>query len=250
MTIPSRSAVAAILWIALLASALPLHALDPSKTITQYARDSWTTQTGLPQNSVWAIAETRDGYLWIGTQEGLVRFDGLRFTVYDRENTEVFKSAEVTALADGRDGSLWVGTRGAGVLHYMAGEFRAFTTQEGLADNVIFSLLLDSTGTLWANTDGGLSSIRDGRVQSYANVAGLSGNQVRTRGGGRQGSALGRYGPGAVRPPGGQVGRTAPRGRPVRHQRPGTLAGTRRAGSMSSRTGESAGGAGRPSPVS
>ena len=180
MTIPSRSAVAAILWLALLASGLPLQALDPSKSITQYARDSWTTQTGLPQNSVWAIAETRDGYLWIGTQEGLVRFDGLRFTVYDRENTEVFKSAEVTALADGRDGSLWVGTRGAGVLHYAAGEFRAFTTQEGLADNVIFSLLLDSAGTLWANTDGGLSSIRDGRVQSYANVAGLSGNQVRT----------------------------------------------------------------------
>jgi ligand-binding sensor domain-containing protein len=198
MTIPHRSAVVAIFGIALLATVLPLRALDPSKTITQYARDSWTTQTGLPQNSVWAIAETRDGYLWIGTQEGLVRFDGLRFTVYDRENTEVFKSAEVTALADGKDGSLWVGTRGAGVLHYTAGEFRAFTTHEGLADNVIFSLLLDSTGTLWANTDGGLSSIRDGRVQSYANVAGLSGNQVRSmveddKGALWVGTALGLY---------------------------------------------------------
>lgn len=93
MTIPPRVVAAASLCLALLGSASSVRALDPAKTLTQYAHDSWTTQTGLPQNSVWAVAETRDGYLWIGTQEGLVRFDGLRFTVFDRENTPAFKSA-------------------------------------------------------------------------------------------------------------------------------------------------------------
>ena len=103
MTIPPRVIAAASLCFALLGSASSLRALDPAKTLTQYAHDSWTTQTGLPQNSEWAVAETRDGYLWIGTQEGLVRFDGTRFTVFDRENTPVFKSAEVTALAEGKE---------------------------------------------------------------------------------------------------------------------------------------------------
>lgn len=180
MTIPSRTVAAASLCLALLAVHLPLRALDPAKTVTQYAHDTWTTQTGLPQNSVWAVAETRDGYLWIGTQEGLVRFDGLRFTVFDRENTPVFKSAEVTALTEGRDGSLWVGTRGAGVLRFSAGRFQAFTVQEGLADNVVLSLFPDSGGGLWVISEGGLSSIRDGRALSYPGVAGLTGNQVRS----------------------------------------------------------------------
>ena len=180
MTIPPRVIAAASLCFALLGSASSLRALDPAKTLTQYAHDSWTTQTGLPQNSVWAVAETRDGYLWIGTQEGLVRFDGTRFTVFDRENTPVFKSAEVTALAEGKDGSLWVGTRGAGVLQLSAGRVQAFTAQEGLADNMVLSLVPDSGGGLWAITEGGLSSIRDGRTQSYPGVAGLSGNQVRS----------------------------------------------------------------------
>ncbi len=180
MTIPPRVVAAASLCLALLGSASSVRALDPAKTLTQYAHDSWTTQTGLPQNSVWAVAETRDGYLWIGTQEGLVRFDGLRFTVFDRENTPELKSSEVTALAEGKEGILWVGTRGAGVLQYSAGHFRAFTVQEGLADNTVLSLFADSGGGIWVITEGGLSSIRDGHAVSYPRVAGLTGNQVRS----------------------------------------------------------------------
>ena len=157
----------------------PLMALDPTKAVTQYAHDSWTTEGGLPQNSVWALAETRDGYLWIGTQEGLVRFDGLRFTVFDRENTEAFKSAEVTALLEGKDGTLWVGTRGAGVLHYVAGQFRPFTSKDGLVDDVVIHLFLDSRGAVWAITEGGLSSIQGEKVSAYPGLPGLAGGTVR-----------------------------------------------------------------------
>src|SRR5664279_5161584 len=65
------------------------RALDPTKAITQYVQDVWTTRDGLPQNSVYSIAQTRDGYIWLATQEGLARFDGVRFTVFDRSNTSL-----------------------------------------------------------------------------------------------------------------------------------------------------------------
>ena len=66
---------------------LPLPALDPRKAITQYAHQVWKTDAGLPQNSIQAILQTRDGYIWLGTERGLVRFDGVQFTVFDKGNT-------------------------------------------------------------------------------------------------------------------------------------------------------------------
>src|SRR5579863_3527224 len=71
----------------LLAPAKGEAALDPVKAITQYVHDVWQTEAGLPQNSVLTIAQTLDGYLWLGTEEGLVRFDGSRFAVFDKSNT-------------------------------------------------------------------------------------------------------------------------------------------------------------------
>jgi ligand-binding sensor domain-containing protein len=70
----------------------PAAALDPEKFITQYTHQAWRTEEGLPQNSVQAIAQTRDGYLWLGTQEGLVRFDGVRFAVFDQKNVPALRS--------------------------------------------------------------------------------------------------------------------------------------------------------------
>ena len=67
---------------------MPARALDPEKSLSQYALDVWTTENGLPQNSVTALAQTSDGYLWIGTYQGLARFDGLRFTVFEAATTE------------------------------------------------------------------------------------------------------------------------------------------------------------------
>jgi ligand-binding sensor domain-containing protein len=90
-------------------------ALDPKKAISQYIHDVWTTADGLPQNSILSIAQTRDGYLWLGTWDGLARFDGVRFTVFNRDNTEELKNNYIYALTEGRDGSLWIGTGGGGL---------------------------------------------------------------------------------------------------------------------------------------
>ena len=79
-----------------------------STVLAQYRFDSWTTDNGLPQNSVSAIVQTRDGYLWLTTFDGLVRFDGVRFTVFDKSNTRGLSSNRFTALHEDKDGTLWV----------------------------------------------------------------------------------------------------------------------------------------------
>ena len=76
-------------------------ALDPGKAVTQYMHDVWQTEQGLPQNTVTAIVQAPDGYLWLGTQEGLVRFDGVRFTVFDTRTTpELGHNFVLCLLAD------------------------------------------------------------------------------------------------------------------------------------------------------
>ena len=94
---------------------------------------SWSTESGLPQNSVNAIAETREGYLWIGTREGLARFDGVSFASFDARNTPEIKNSSITALCADRDGSLWIGTDGGGLLRWQGGVFSRWSAANGLA---------------------------------------------------------------------------------------------------------------------
>ncbi len=163
----------------LLAFTLPALALDPEKALSQYSHDVWNTESGLPQNSVATIVQTRDGYLWFGTQEGLVRFDGVRFTVFDRENTPALRTAEILALCEAPDGTLWIGTRGAGIVGYRGDRFTIYTGAEGLPDETVRGFLPDSSGTLWMLTEGGLASLSGGRISSYRDVPALWGTLPR-----------------------------------------------------------------------
>src|SRR5678816_4196840 len=83
-------------------------ALDSSRELSQYGHEVWLTENGLPQNTVHSIAQTRDGYIWIGTEEGLARFDGIRFTVFDKQNTAQLKSNYIRSLLADRQGALWL----------------------------------------------------------------------------------------------------------------------------------------------
>src|SRR5437016_3786198 len=107
----------------ILLAALPAHALDPAKRITQYTLDVWQTRQGLPQNSVQSIIQTRDGYVWFGTQEGLVRFDGVSFKVFDKTNTEEITLNDIGYLTEDREGNLWIGSDGGGLMRYREGVF-------------------------------------------------------------------------------------------------------------------------------
>ena len=105
-------------------------AIDPSRDLSQFNRRVWLTENGLPQNTVHSIVQTKDGYVWIATEEGLARFDGLKFTVFDKQNTPALKSNDIRVLVADRQGALWIGTAD-GLVRLVDGKFTAFTTQDG-----------------------------------------------------------------------------------------------------------------------
>ena len=181
MLAEQRKKAVAILLAAVVSAASARAGSDPHKAITQYVHDVWGTDAGLPQDSVLAVAQTPDGHLWLGTEEGLVRFDGVRFTVFDRSNTPQLQSSVILALLTDREGNLWIGTRGAGLLRYRQGQFSAYTTRQGLSSDAVLALCEDSQGKLWIGTDdGGLNSFSEGRFQRYTTSDGLLSNAIFT----------------------------------------------------------------------
>ncbi len=90
--------------------------LEPGKRLSQHGLDVWQQEQGLPQDTVQAVLRGRDGCLWLGAQEGLVRFDGVRFTTCDRRSTPEMKHSSIISLAEAPDGTLWAGTNGGGIL--------------------------------------------------------------------------------------------------------------------------------------
>jgi ligand-binding sensor domain-containing protein len=94
----------------LLAGALSGLALEPSTPLANYGRQTWVMENGLPQNTVQALVQTRDGFVWLGTEVGLVRFDGNGFTVFDRNSSPALPGNDVRCLLETRDGALWIGT--------------------------------------------------------------------------------------------------------------------------------------------
>jgi ligand-binding sensor domain-containing protein/signal transduction histidine kinase len=136
----------------------------------EYSHRVWRTEDGLPQNRVQAIAQTPDGYLWVGTSEGLARFDGSRFAIFDRSNTPAISDDSILSLEAVQDGTLWIGTEGGGLLHYSKGRFVAFGQKDGITNGFIRALHRDSGGTLWVGTDRGL--FRSGSGSKYERVDG------------------------------------------------------------------------------
>lgn len=155
---------------ACLAAALFLpaaFALDPHKSLTQYSRQSWGQVDGLPQDTIRAIAQTADGYLWLGTDEGLARFDGYEFTVFTKSNGSL-PANSITALAADPDGSLWIGTP-RGLTRFHARSFHTFTKRDGLPDDAVTGLYSDHAGTLWIVANNvSLSRFQNGRFTNYS----------------------------------------------------------------------------------
>ena len=165
-----------------------LAALDPDKAITQYVHNLWQIEQGLPQNSVYAILQSKDGYLWIGTEEGLARFDGVRFVTYDKHNTPAIKNNWIRALYESRDGTLWIGTDGGGVVALNKNHFKALNADNGLSSNFIKAITEDSTGALWIGTGKGLNRYAGGKFTIYTVKDGLTNDYIRALGADRNGN--------------------------------------------------------------
>jgi ligand-binding sensor domain-containing protein len=166
------------LLLGLLTLGSPAAALDPSRPLTQYGLDVWRMTDGLPQNTVTAVRQTRDGYLWLGTHEGLVRFDGLAFTVFDTSNSALPRTY-IASLHETRDGALWIGSYPGGVTRFQGRAFQAYTTREGMSANGAAAIAEGPDGSVWLGTsDAGLYRLKDGRFSVYTTADGLPDNRV------------------------------------------------------------------------
>jgi ligand-binding sensor domain-containing protein/serine phosphatase RsbU (regulator of sigma subunit) len=158
-----------------------LLALDPDKAITQYSLHIWNMEGGLPGNSVFAIQQTRDGYIWIGTQDGLVHFDGRRFEVYSKKEIPQLKCNIIRALYEDRNGILWIGTSTGGLTQYKEGQFTTYPVSTYHALYEISAINQDQWGNLWIGSSSkGLTCLNNGEFVTYTTNEGLPHNQVRS----------------------------------------------------------------------
>lgn len=162
-------------------SVSPARATDLRSVLTGYTVTSWSQKDGLPAGIVYALAQDNDGYLWVATDDGPYRFDGVRFSAWSQLSDQELPSKLVRALRVDKDGALWVGYGGGGgVSRLRNGRAESFGRSEGLPDSPISTLVVDAQGLLWAGTGVGLYYFRDGSWQKYPPDRGLPEGSVFT----------------------------------------------------------------------
>ncbi|HSY53662.1 MAG TPA: two-component regulator propeller domain-containing protein, partial [Opitutaceae bacterium] len=158
-----------------LASAASFPAVINPQESEEYVFDNLGIKSVLPGAVVVTALQTHDGYLWVGTHEGLARFDGVRFVPFLTTNTPAFLSHSIRCLYEDREGDLWVGT-GSGVVRYRRGNFELI----GLPNVEVTAIAQDHSGRMWIGTSGlGLNAWQDGKFQRYANEPMLPSTSVR-----------------------------------------------------------------------
>ena len=185
-------------------AASPSAALDPSRPLSQAQVDVWQMEEGLPQSTVTSILRTRDGHLWFGTYDGLVRFDGARFTVFDGRTTPLLATGSTFALMEDRRGALWIG-RSENVLVYENGAFRQVLGEE-LGQGTVWSLCEAPDGTVWGGAGKGLLRWKEGQVTLFGRMQGLPVARFRSVAVDREGTVwIGTNGAGLVSMRAGEV---------------------------------------------
>ena len=139
----------------------------------------WTTDNGLPQNSVNQIVQTNDGYIWLATNDGLARFDGVNFTVFNTKNLPGLKTNRVRNIIENRNGDLLIGTEGEGLLVKRRNKKnKVYTVSDGLRSNYISEFFEGRDGKIWILTDNGLNYFENDIIHSFTKNDGLSDNNV------------------------------------------------------------------------
>lgn len=153
----------------------------PVLNINQYIEDEWKENDGLPHNSVKTVTQTPDGYIWFGTTNGLARFDGIEFKLFNSQNTPQFRVNRIICLFADYDGSLWIGTEGGGLLHYKDRQFTLCTTENGLFSNYITEIYRDSQGVFWIGTpDKSLLSYKNNKLKIWGPESGLTNENIQS----------------------------------------------------------------------
>jgi len=145
---------------------------------SQYNIQVHSVEHGLPQNTVNAILQSRDGYLWLGTYGGLTRFDGLNFVNFDVSNTKGLTSNRILSLCEDREGSLWIGTENQGLMRLKEGVFTSYPDAEEIHNRAVAGIIESRAGGLWMATATAIVRLKDGKFSSYSGGYGLTGKVV------------------------------------------------------------------------
>jgi ligand-binding sensor domain-containing protein/signal transduction histidine kinase len=151
---------------------------QPADEATNLVVDTWQIDAGLPHNSVTALLQTKDGYLWVGTSNGLARFDGIRFTTFRILDHPRLKSNRILCLHEDAQGVLWIGTDEGGLASCRSRQFSSLGTAEGLSSDTVLCLGDDQAGDLWVGTASGLNRLRDGQFTTFFKPDGLPDDRV------------------------------------------------------------------------
>ncbi len=159
------------------AVAQPHWSDDATATLADLRVDSWTAEQGLPATEITAIRKTGTGHLWLGSPDGLIRFDGSSFHTFERPSS--LASEPITALHEDGAGNLWIGTANAGLALHSAGEFSVFTTVDGLSSDHVTAIAEDGEGSFWiGSADAGITLLRKGNIVRIGVEQGLPGNRI------------------------------------------------------------------------
>jgi signal transduction histidine kinase/ligand-binding sensor domain-containing protein len=150
-----------------------VSAQEPAQTLSQLYHTAWTQRDGAPAN-IETLAQTADGFLWLGSGTGLFRFDGVRFELFEPPARQSLPSANVSALLATRDSGLWVGYRFGGISLIERGTIRSYDESDGLPRGSVISIIEDSAGTTWVGTTDGLARFDGGRWRRVGPAEGFA----------------------------------------------------------------------------
>jgi signal transduction histidine kinase/ligand-binding sensor domain-containing protein/DNA-binding response OmpR family regulator len=145
----------------------PLLALDPKKRITQYDMRLYQAEHGLPMNDMKTVFQDSKGYIWLGCQEGLVRFDGVRFVLFDKSKYPELRENFIWDIKEDWEGNLWLATNGGGVSRFDGKTFTTFDTSDGLASNVVLNIAIGRNKTIWFGTENGVTCRQNDAFKIY-----------------------------------------------------------------------------------
>jgi signal transduction histidine kinase/ligand-binding sensor domain-containing protein len=151
----------------------PVFGLDPSRTLTQYVHRIWQTQQGLPQGAISSIVQTHEGYLWLGSQAGLIRFDGVKFENLENILPDAPAGIWVRGVVEDAKHRVWLATAEAGIFEIVGDNIQQYSTKDGLPAGNVGCLVAAKDGSIWACTQNGAARIRDGKLTMFAEAAGL-----------------------------------------------------------------------------
>src|ERR1700722_4839720 len=147
------------------------YRLDPGRRLTQYAHRIWQTEQGLREARINSLEQTHDGYLWLGTYAGLIRFDGVKLTTIPGSKG-ILENMWIRSMVEDSDGRLWLAINGAGLVRLQNGVMTQYTEKSGLPSDALYCVIAGRSG-LWACTAKGLARFADGKFQTYGTEQGL-----------------------------------------------------------------------------